>query len=120
MTTSNENQIPTPLEISDFKDGLARGFKIGEANAGILRWEIGSESERNGFIPTQWAYELLESGECDDMRWIFSSPHDPPVMIWQFSNMPAKRCKAVRSVMRDVYTKPTMENLNLLRIALTK
>ena len=100
MTTSNENQIPTPLEIyvptpleiSEFKRGLARGFQYGEANAGIKRW-----IDPFGFVPKQWAYELLESGECDDLDWHSCPTYEPPVMITQYSMLPAKRRKAVRS-----------------------
>ena len=151
MTTSNENQIPTPLEISEFKTALARGFKSGErkkqiptpleisefkdacarefkgiseemtteltdgilgiiefksalergfksgeTNAGILRWVfVGSRAV--GFIPTQWAHKLLESGEFDDLNWHSSPNIEPPVMITQYSMLPAKRRKAVRS-----------------------
>ena len=105
MTTSNENQIPTPLEIyvptpleiSEFKRGLARGFQYGEANAGIKRW-----IDPFGFVPKQWAYELLESGECDDLDW-HSCPMDwhscptyePPVFITQHSIMPSRQRKRV-------------------------
>ena len=105
MTTPNENQIPTPLEIyvptpleiSEFKRGLARGFQYGEANAGILRWDIGYDGKPYAFIPTFWAYELLESGECDDLNWHSSPKIEPPVMITQYSMLPPKRRKAVRS-----------------------
>ena len=87
---------PTPLEISEFKDGLARGFKSGEANAGILRWKLDKHGEPYAFIPTHWAYELLESGECDDLNWQVSRTYiEPPVMITQYSMLPKKRCKAV-------------------------
>lgn len=125
MTTPNENQKPAPLEISkfkdacarefkgiseemtaeltdgvleiiEFKDGLARGFKHGEKNAGILRWVfVGRRAV--GFIPTQWAHKLLESGECDGLHWHSSPNPEPPVMITQHSMLPAKRRKAVAS-----------------------
>ena len=90
---------PTPLEISEFKDGLARGFKSGEANAGILRWKLyNKDGEPYAFIPTFWAYELLESGECDDLDWHVCRTYiEPPVMITQYSILPANRRKAVRS-----------------------
>jgi len=94
--TDHEKQIPTPLEISEFKDGLARGFKRGEKNPGILRWEI-YDGKPHAFIPTYWAYELLESGECDELDWHVSRNFEPPVMITQYSILPAKRRKAVRS-----------------------
>jgi len=97
MTTSNENQIlmsakvaDAVLEIIEFKTALARGFKSGEANAGILRWVfVGSRAV--GFIPTQWAHKLLESGEFDDLNWHSSPNIEPPVMITQYSMLPAKR-----------------------------
>ena len=88
---------PTLLEISSFKDGLERGFKSGEKNAGILRWEIDYDGKPYAFIPKQWAYELLESGECDELNWHVSRKFEPPVMITQYSMLPAKRRKAVRS-----------------------
>ena len=94
--TDHEKQIPTPLEIFEFKHGLARGFKRGAKNPGILRW-VFVRSRAVGFIPTQWAYELLESGECDDLSWRSSPNIEPPVMITQWSMLPAKRRKAVRS-----------------------
>ena len=84
------------LEIVEFKDALKRGFKSGETNAGILRWVfVGSRAV--GFIPTQWAHKLLESGEFDDLDWHSSPNIEPPVMITQYSILPAKRRKAVRS-----------------------
>ena len=103
MTTSNENQIPMAakvadavLEIIEFKSALARGFKSGEKNAGILRWVfVGSRAV--GFIPTQWAHQMLESGECDDLNWHSRPNIEPPVMITQYSMLPPKRRKAVRS-----------------------
>ena len=101
MTTSNENQIPTPLEISEFKTALRRGFKSGEKNSGILRWVfVGSRAV--GFIPTQWAYELLDffgrDADLNDVDFhVCSLPVEPPVMITQYSMLPAKRRKAVRS-----------------------
>ena len=89
--------VPTPLEISEFKSTLARGFKAGEAPAGVLRWVFGYDGKPVGFIPTYWAYELLESGECDDLNWHSSPKIEPPVMITQYSMLPKKRRKAVRS-----------------------
>ena len=84
------------LEIIEFKSALARGFKSGEKNAGILRWVfVGSRAV--GFIPTQWAHQMLESGECDDLNWHSRPNIEPPVMITQYSMLPPKRRKAVRS-----------------------
>lgn len=77
---------PTPLEISEFKTALARGFKRGEKNAGISRWQLFKDGEPFAFVPTYWAYELLESGECDDLDWHVSRQHtEPPVLITQRS-----------------------------------
>jgi hypothetical protein len=101
-----KTEIPTPLEISEFKRGLKRGFTSVEINAGIIRWVyLGTDGRIDhchrimrhgsrviGFIPRQWAYELLESGECNGMRWNSSPniepicPYEPPVMIDQFEN----------------------------------
>ena len=78
--------IPTPLEISEFKRGLARGFQYGEANAGILRW-----IDPFGFVPKRWAYELLESGECDDLDWHSCPTYEPPVFITQHSILPSRQ-----------------------------
>ena len=88
------------LEIIEFKSALARGFKSGEKNAGILRWVfVGSRAV--GFIPTQWAHQMLESGECDDLNWHSRQNIEPPVMITQHSMLPPKRRKAVRSLVKE-------------------
>ncbi len=56
--------VPTPLEISEFKSALARGFKDGERSPAIHRWANLKKFGATGFFPTTWAYKLLESGDC--------------------------------------------------------
>ena len=90
------------LKIVEFKTGLARGFKIGEKNAGILRW-VFSGSRAVGFIPTHWAFvildrqlEKLSSEECDNLNWHSSPnieplyPNEPPVIIDQWVTVSSK------------------------------
>lgn len=56
--------VPTPLEISEFKTALERGFKGDEQSSAIHHWPNLRSFGAIGFIPNPWAYELLDSGDC--------------------------------------------------------
>ena len=56
--------VPTPLEISEFKTALERGFKGDEQSSAIHHWSNLQSHGAVGFMPNPWAYELLDSGDC--------------------------------------------------------
>ena len=59
-------QNPTQAHIEEFKSALRRGIRRGEQNAGIMCWMFFG-TDAAAFIPTKWAYELMQSDEFKDL-----------------------------------------------------
>lgn len=62
-------QKPTKDHIDEFKSALRRGIRRGEQNPGIMCWMFFG-SDAAAFIPTKWAYELMQSDEFKDLLGI--------------------------------------------------